>query len=125
MPVVLLAVAVMTGGAAKDATSPLEDDIRDLFQAKCVRCHGEKVRRAGLDLRTAAGALKGGESGPAVVPGKPDKSPLYEKVHNGAMPPAKADRLSEAEVERIRRWITGAGERPAASALTQHDVLPI
>src|SRR5262249_19882148 len=102
-----------------------EDDIRNLFQAKCVRCHGEKVRRAGLDLRTPAAALKGGESGPAVVAGKPEKSLLYEKVHSGAMPPAKGERLSEAEVELIRRWIAGAGARPAEPTLTQHDVLPI
>ena len=52
-----------------------------------MRCHGEKVRKADLDLRTPAGVLKGGESGPAVVAGKPDKSLLYEKVHKGEMPP--------------------------------------
>src|SRR4051812_2289257 len=59
-------------------------DIRPLLEAKCLRCHGEKVRRADLDLRSVAAILKGGESGPAGIPGKPDESPLYEKVHSGA-----------------------------------------
>jgi cytochrome c553 len=111
-----------------------EADIRPLLQAKCLRCHGEKFRRADLDLRTHAGALKGGESGPAVVPGKPDQSPLYEKAHSGAMPPGGKDRLSEAEVSAIRRWIAagarpgpgaGANEEVAVGAVTQHDVFPI
>src|SRR5690242_160980 len=58
-------------------------DIRPLLQAKCVRCHGGKARKAALDLTTPAGILKGGESGPVVVPGKPEDSLLYEKVHSG------------------------------------------
>jgi mono/diheme cytochrome c family protein len=103
-------------------------DIRPLFQAKCWRCHGGKVHKADLDLRTLVSVLEGGESGPAVVPGKPDKSLLFEKVHSGAMPPGKKDRLSKAEVETIRRWIAAGArsEGPKTKAtLTQHDVLPI
>jgi mono/diheme cytochrome c family protein len=110
------------------------DDIRPLLQAKCLRCHGEKARKGDLDLRTPAGLLKGGETGPVIVPGKPDNSLLFEKVQSGMMPPGKKDRLSEAEVETIRRWIAGgakfdAGENGKETTLgvtaTQHDVLPI
>jgi mono/diheme cytochrome c family protein len=130
--VLLLALALTTLRANEEdapAKAPsFEKDIRPLLQAKCLRCHGEKVRRADLDLRTLASALEGGESGPAVVAGKPEQSPLYEKVHSGAMPPAKGERLSEAEVALIRRWIAGGaraqGEAEAA-AVTQHDALPI
>jgi hypothetical protein len=71
------------------------DEVQPLFQAKCSRCHGEKTRKADLDLRTPAGIRKGGESGPVIVPGKPDESLLYEKVHGGMMPPGKKDHLSE------------------------------
>jgi hypothetical protein len=109
------------------AAPSFEADVQPLFQAKCVRCHGGKARKADLDLTSPAGALKGGESGPAIVPGKPDESLLYEKIHKGLMPPSKKDRLSAAEVETVRRWIASgasAGPRPAAT-LTQHDVLPI
>jgi hypothetical protein len=118
----------------QDRAPSFERDIRPLLQAKCWRCHGEKSRKADLDLRTHAGALKGGESGPAVVPGRPDQSPLYEKAHSGAMPPGGKNRLSEAEVDAIRRWIAGGArsgpgagvnEAVAAGAVTQHDVLPI
>src|SRR6516164_3536441 len=107
------------------------EDIRPLFQAKCWRCHNAKARKADLDLTTVAGILKGGESGPAIVPRKPNESLLYEKVHGGAMPPGKKDRLSELEVATIRCWIEAGAESDArvaektAPAVTQHDVVPI
>src|SRR3954451_4343520 len=94
--------------ADKDAAAPrFEADVLPLFKAKCLRCHGDKTRKADLDLRTAAGVLRGGDSGPAVVAGKPDESLLYEKVHGGEMPPGKKDRLTQDEVAVIRRWIAG------------------
>jgi hypothetical protein len=124
----------LSGQESKPATAQsvtFEENIRPLLQAKCWRCHGEKTHKAGLDLRSAAGILKGGESGPAVVPGKADESVLYEKVHSGAMPPSKKNRLTATEVATIRRWIeTGArshsGLAPKTGpAVTQHDVVPI
>jgi hypothetical protein len=147
----LLCLALATAGAGRNplaAAGPdvgkengparvprYRDDIQPLLQAKCARCHGQKPRRADLDVTTPAGILKGGESGPAVVLGKPDDSPLYEKVHTGAMPPGKNPRLSEAEVDTLRRWIAagapfspgqGGEAGPAPGAMvTQHDVLPI
>ncbi len=105
-------------------------DILPLFRAKCLRCHGGAARKADLDLSTFAGVRKGGETGPVIVPGDPEKSLLYEKVHDGAMPPAKKDRLVEAEVALIRRWIeagapaTGQADAVESSA-TLDDVLPI
>jgi mono/diheme cytochrome c family protein len=126
----LVLCLLVAGAAGPPAVGPsrFETEILPLFQAKCTRCHGPKTRRADLDLSSLAGALKGGESGPAVVPGSPEKSPLFEKVHSGAMPPAKKDRLRDAEVEAIRRWIAAASQTEKAdrlSPVTQHDVLPI
>ena len=127
-----LAAAVPTEGkAVPPAAAPsFQDEIRPLLQAKCVRCHGGKTTRGDLNLTTPAGAMKGGQSGPVIVPGKPDDSLLYDKVHSGKMPPGQKDPLSAAEVDAIRRWIAagarfGAGEVTAAETPTQHDVLPI
>src|SRR5215469_13492036 len=82
IPLLCLALTAAGGGPlfAADGVPRFQDDVRPLLQAKCVRCHGEKPRKAGLDLSTPAGILKGGESGPAAVPGKADGSPLFEKV---------------------------------------------
>lgn len=129
-----LMLAPATGlQAAEPAGKPPFAAARLLLQRRCVRCHGEKPRKASLNLTTRAAMLKGGESGPAVVPGKPDDSLLYEKVKEGSMPPAQKDHLSADEVETLRRWIEAGApfgprtEREPATetALTQHDVLPI
>jgi hypothetical protein len=65
---------------------------------------------SGLDLRTREGMLKGGERGPAVVPGQSDKSRLYRfsaGLDKPQMPPGKT--LSDAELKVLRQWIdTGA-----------------
>jgi hypothetical protein len=101
-------------------------DVLPLFQAKCLRCHSGKTPKAELDLSTFAGVLKGGESGQVVVPGKPQESLLLEKVQTGAMPPGKKNRLSEAEVQTLRRWIEGGTQADTAPvAVSQHDVIPI
>ena len=118
------------GSAVGDVS--YEADIRPLLQAKCVSCHGEKTRKADLNLTTAAAAARGGESGPGIVPGDPDKSLLYEKIYVGEMPPDDTDRLSDAEIKLVERWIrNGAvndGDQamePASSTPNQHDVVPI
>lgn len=124
--IVLALLASAAPGVGAEGQPSFDRDVRPIFQAKCWRCHGEKVRRADLDLRTQTDALKGGESGPGVVPGKPDESLIYEKVHGGSMPPAKKDRLAHAEVETIRRWIASVGSSAeAAKPVTQHDAIPI
>src|SRR5262249_49193839 len=111
-----------------------QDDIRPLLQAKCLRCHSDKAHKGDLDLRTADGIRKGGETGAVIVAGKPDESLLFEKVQSGKMPPGKKERLGETEVETIRRWIAGGARFGAENggketipgvAVTQHDVLPI
>jgi cytochrome c553 len=126
---VLLLLGTPLAGVRADPPAPrFETDIRPLLQAKCVRCHGGKARKADLDLTSRAGVQKGGESGAVVVPGKPKESLLFEKIHTGAMPPNKREALSAAEVELVRRWIAAGadeGKQEAAVALTQHDVLPI
>jgi hypothetical protein len=116
--------------AARQGVPSYETHIQLLFKARCLRCHGDKVKKAGLDLSTHAVLLKGSESGPVVVPGKPDDSLLYLLVRDGKMPAGKAGRLDAADVEILRRWIEAgapAASPVAASALvvTQHDVIPI
>ncbi len=126
VPILLLLtpLSAQAGGAGEPSPS-YSQVVQPLLQARCVRCHGDKARKADLDLSTPEGIAKGGESGPVIVPGKPDESLLYSKVHAGKMPPSKKDRLSEAEVDSLRRWIAAGASAPSPKALTQHDVLPI
>jgi hypothetical protein len=87
------------------------------------------MKKGGLDLSTPEKLLAGGESGPAVVPGQPAASRLYDILENGEMPLDRKTRVSAAELETIRLWIekleaTENAGRPAAP-WNQHDIIPI
>src|SRR6516225_6702333 len=99
------AASSVTADSTAEGKSVTYESIRPVLQAKCFRCHAAKPRKADLDLTSINGVLKGGESGKVVVAGNPKESALYEKVSTGAMPPGKKERLSQADVEMIRRWI--------------------
>ena len=76
-----------------------------LLKAKCVRCHGEKRQESGLDLRSRETILKGGESGPGLIPGQPDESLVFKRVRDGEMPPRNASQLSPEEIATLQQWI--------------------
>src|SRR5262245_54627386 len=68
-----------------------EREVRPLLIEKCQACHGEKKVRGGLRLTGKSAVLKGGDRGPALVPGKPEESLLIQAVgYSGdlKMPPA-------------------------------------
>src|SRR5260370_600859 len=84
-----------------------EKKIRPVLVEQCYKCHSGKSDkvRGGLVLDTRDGLLKGGESGPAVVPGKPDDSLLFKAIRyeDHAMPPKS--RLPEAVIADFQTWI--------------------
>jgi hypothetical protein len=78
-----------------------------------VKCHGAGKLEGGLDLRRDLTILKGGDSGPAVVPGKPDESLLVQRVESGEMPPGKNHQLDKEERAFFRQWVRGRGLQSA------------
>lgn len=96
-----------------------QSQVQPIFDAHCVRCHGEK-QKGGLSVRNRALLLTGGESGqPAVTPGHPETSQLLQLVSAGKddyrMPP-KGDGLSETEIAILHRWISEGARMPATTA---------
>jgi hypothetical protein len=85
-------------------------NIKGIMARFCFDCHGVKNREAGLDLRTLRSILSGGESGPAIVPGEPQQSILFNMVHDGHMPP-EGKQPGAAELRRLRQWIA-SGAHP-------------
>jgi mono/diheme cytochrome c family protein len=82
-----------------------------LFEAKCLSCHGPEKQKGQFRIDQRESLLKGGESGvAAVVPGDPGKSGLFRMIllpvtHEEVMPPAGKQRLTDADILAVFRWI--------------------
>lgn len=115
-----LALTAFSANAADDAEPLFVRRIQPLFAEKCLGCHGDDAQKikADYDMRSLATALKGGESGePAIIPGQPEKSPLYLSVtrqHDAweAMPPKEPDKLYAEQIGWIKDWIAGGAPWP-------------
>ena len=83
-------------------------DVKPLFDASCVQCHAKGKAKGGLSLQTREEMLKGGKSGPAVVPGKSAESRMVHLV--GALDPdnvmpSKGTKWTAEQVALLRAWI--------------------
>ncbi len=101
-------VLVLLGclGAPSRASDDFEKHVRPLLLEKCVSCHGPNKVKGGLRLDTKDGWQRGGDSGPVIVPGDPDKSLLIQAVRQTGelkMPPK--EKLKDTEIAALVRWI--------------------
>ncbi|MDA1163865.1 MAG: DUF1549 domain-containing protein, partial [Planctomycetota bacterium] len=96
-----------------------EEHVTPILRAHCFKCHGGEKREAELDLRRRFTIQRGGDSGPAIIPGKPQRSLLIELINDGLMPPEGEPRLRSADVAVLRQWIS------AGAAIAGKDELPL
>jgi len=106
--------------AADDSAhlAQFENEIRPLLVTKCLECHGPRKAESGLRLDQLETALAGGDSGPALVPGKPAESLLLAAVRHVdglEMPPA--GKLDATEVASLERWIDQGAAWPTGVRL--------
>ena len=83
-----------------------EGKVRPVLEANCINCHGPAKQKAGLRLDSREALIRGGDSGPAIEPGRPEGSRLIEAVNHSAdlqMPPK--GKLKDLEVADLARWI--------------------
>ncbi len=111
---------------AEDAGSRLfTDKVRPLLDSRCVSCHGPDKVKGNLRLDSRAATLKGGESGPAVVPGKPTESLLLQAVMHTKkdleMPPK--EKLTSNDVAVLRQWIEQGAPWPESTNQVAVEVL--
>jgi mono/diheme cytochrome c family protein len=90
------------------------NDIKPIFDASCIKCHGEQKPKAKLRLDSLEGVLKGGDDGKVIEPGNSAKSMLVLNIaHLGDedefMPPPKnkmgLKKLTDEQIGLVRAWI--------------------
>ena len=104
-------------GPSSEGITFFETHVRPVLVAHCYECHSREAEKVGgrLLLDSRDGMRKGGESGPALVPGKPDESLLLHALrweHDLEMPPDEP--LPEATISRLAEWIAQGAPDPRA-----------
>ena len=117
------------GSPAQVALSPQEKpltqhDVLPILLLRCTTCHGPRLQQGGVDLRTRAAMLRGGQNGPVLQPGDPEGSLLIQRMESEACPPRElllkffVKRPTETEMQTIRTWIAAG----APEVDTQPDI---
>ena len=119
---IVLILGMSLSARGQDSTSDgeafFESKVRPVLAANCVECHGSAKTSGGLRLDSREAVLKGGDSGPAVVPGDVESSLLaiavkHDKDQFVQMPPKEA--LPRHVVADLNAWIAAGANWPAKS----------
>jgi hypothetical protein len=119
---------------AADKPVSFTNDIQPVLETSCWKCHGAAIQLSKLDLRTRESALKGGEKGAAIVPGKAEESKLYRLVAGLEKPAMPMDgKLTPAQIASIKDWInqgapwdeTASAKQDTGSQLAALEDMPI
>lgn len=117
LALMLLVPAICVAGPAEDR---FEREIRPLLLEHCQKCHGAQKQMAGLRLDSREAALAGGESGAALVPGKPGDSLLIRVIQPSAekrMPPKNP--LTERQIKQLEEWVAAGAVWPVGKAVAK------
>jgi hypothetical protein len=127
LPAAILSAFALPGSApAAEPAAPalefFEKQVRPLLAAKCLDCHGGKKSKGGLRLDSRERILKGGDTGPAIVPGKPESSLLIKALHYGEEPrmPPKG-KLKDDEIRILTRWVALGAPWPESAGVKPND----
>jgi mono/diheme cytochrome c family protein len=91
-----------------------EAKVRPVLAEHCLECHGAEKSKGGLRLDARASMLKGGDGGPAVVPGKPDESTLVEAIrYDGDVQMPPKGKLKDAEIAALTDWVKRGAHWPS------------
>jgi hypothetical protein len=123
LPLLVLAAVGLTTLAS--AAPVAFDEVRAIFEGKCLECHNPDKTKGKLLMTTREALLKGGDSGHALIGVEAEKSELVKRLvlpkdHDDLMPP-KGGPLPAAEIDVIRRWVAEGAAWPTGVVLAAKD----
>ena len=101
---------------AADALAQLkffETHVRPVLVERCLKCHGPDKQEGQFRLDSRESALAGGETGPAIVPGKPGESLLVEAINRASLEMPPEERLPDDEIAALTKWVELGAPWPA------------
>ena len=128
LPLLSILTAAAASAASGQASDParvefFEKEIRPLLVQHCQVCHGPRLQQGGLRLDSAEFLRQGGRSGPAVVPGKVERSRLIQLVRGSGdlqMPPTGP--LPESRIAALEQWVRDGAVWPRPRAVRKQAV---
>src|SRR5262245_11551227 len=118
----------------RDQLKFFEEKVRPILAENCYKCHGSDKQKGNLRLDVREAVFAGGESGPVIVPGKPDESALVEAIKWQALEMPPTGKLTDSQIATITEWIrlgapmpkdhgsgTGVSLRKARGIITDED----
>jgi hypothetical protein len=125
----LIVAAFLAGARSLSAQAPSPDGldfferkIRPVLAERCLKCHSEQAAsqgdlKGGFRLDSRDGLLAGGDSGPAIVPGKPDESLLMEAVRYEGLEMPPDGRLPDSVIDDLSAWIAQGAPDPRLGSI--------
>jgi hypothetical protein len=118
----LLCLPTRAGIAAEQA-GDFEKSVARVLIRNCVSCHNSSNPKGKLDLTRRESLIKGGENGPAIVPGNAANSYLIERVADGSMPPNKhGQKIPKGVLTSLRRWVNNGAKWPKDRQLSPFEL---
>ncbi len=113
--------------AADELTQPqvelFELHVRPVLVAHCVKCHGDAKQEGALRLTKLEELLRGGDSGPAIVPGKPDESLILEALRYESLEMPPDGPLDPKLIAGIEQWIAAGAPWPKLAVLRPQSTI--
>ena len=113
VPVLILSILACSPWANAQDKKPtaaaiqfFETKVRPVIVENCFECHSGKKHRGSLSLESLGAMLEGGDTGPAIVPGHPEKSLIIKAVlQDGKLKMPKNKKLKRDEIDVLTQWV--------------------
>ncbi len=114
---VCVPIAARAGEPTADQLAFFENKVRPILSARCYSCHSQATKKpkGGLTLDRRDAILTGGDSGPAMVPGKPAASLILKAVRYDGLEMPPTGKLPADEVATLTKWIEMGAPWPATT----------
>ena len=113
----VLALQIFASVNMADDKVTFEDHIKPILREKCLSCHNTNKKTSDLDLSSYSSLMQGGAAGASIEAGDSGASYLYSLVSHQSEPfmPPEADKLPDATLDLIRKWIDGGAPETSSS----------